>query len=38
MSNVGKIDAKKHMESYVNKLLKDNTLDSFSTMLAAEML
>ncbi|KAK1937464.1 putative 26S proteasome regulatory subunit [Babesia divergens] len=38
VSNVGKIDAKKHMESYVNKLLKDNTLDSFSTMLAAEML
>lgn len=38
VANVGKLDAKKHIENSVNTLLSNNTLNVFSTMLAIEML
>ncbi|GIX63787.1 proteasome regulatory subunit [Babesia caballi] len=38
VANVGKLNAKMHIENHVNRLLKDNSLDTFGAMLAAEML
>ncbi|BAM39914.1 proteasome (prosome, macropain) 26S subunit, non-ATPase, 14 [Theileria orientalis strain Shintoku] len=38
VANVGKLDAKRHIENSVSTLLANNTLNSFSTMLAIEML
>ncbi|GFE55025.1 proteasome regulatory protein [Babesia ovis] len=38
VANVGKLNAKSHIENHVNRLLKDNSLDTFGAMLAVEML
>ncbi|ORM40840.1 26S proteasome non-ATPase regulatory subunit 14 -like protein [Babesia sp. Xinjiang] len=37
VANVGKLNAKMHIENQVNQLLKDNSLDTFGAMLAVEM-
>lgn len=38
VANVGKLDAKKHIEQLVSTLMSTNTINTFSTMLAVEML
>ncbi|EDO06698.1 26S proteasome regulatory subunit family protein [Babesia bovis T2Bo] len=37
VANVGKLNAKAHIDNHVSRLLKDNSLDTFGTMLAVEM-
>ncbi|CDR93954.1 26S proteasome regulatory subunit, putative [Babesia bigemina] len=37
VANVGKLNAKLHIENHVSTLLKDNSLDTFGTMLGVEM-
>ncbi|AFZ79070.1 proteasome regulatory subunit, putative [Theileria equi strain WA] len=37
VANVGKLDAKKHIENAVTTLLSNNSLSAFNTMLATEM-
>ncbi|KAK2195410.1 bifunctional Rpn11-EIF3F [Babesia duncani] len=38
VANIGKIDAKKHIENYTSALVTKNTLNAFATMMAIEMI